>query len=666
MITCFPDPYPDELLYSIWARFSDRVRYPSEKRVLIDLFDKARIRPIIDLPCHIGLFTEKLPVGCTYTADNFIDQHTLFPFYSPFMSRERATALREQMIANESQGHPQGFYRRFGIVNSLVPRMPWLRYCPVCWQEDRTNFGEAYWHRRHQVPGFEICPLHGTFIENSSVGIRSHLSSRTLVSANCILSIASPRFADPSPLCKALICIAENIDYLLEHPGNSLSPDLFRDQYRTLLATRGFLKRGIVHRLDLLDAFVDYYTTSLLTHFNCDMNNHYKSRSWLIRLVTAVNGYQHPLHHLLTMHFLGATAKDFFSQNIKLPSPFGEGPWPCLNPACEHYQQRCIITSQIVDTQRKENRPAGIFACTCGFMYRRIGPDCLPEDVFRRDAVLSYGAIWEAKLKELWLDPTISRRDIARFLDTSEGNVTNQGIKLHLANPRLSPRNREGRPRLIRNIQWYRTRWLALLEASPEKGRTSLKRGARSLYTWLYSNDRDWFIAHLPPNKLSIRRGSSKKDLTFQSLNAKLLPQDQINRDTFFAKAVKNASYQILLTPGRPKRVSRAAICSFVPQLFWLKSRPEKIPLTIQALEEVVETYEIFAIRRIQWVKHQYQMENVVPHRDEFLGRSNFRQHIHLPRVKEAFDCAMDELTSEDARQKFQFAEKFTHSDSVQ
>src|SRR6266568_2742074 len=504
MIRCFPDPHPDELLYSLWARFSDHVGYFSEKYILRELFGSDRITPIIDLPCHLGLFTEKLSADCEYTVDNFIDQHTLFPFYSPFMSQERASTLRELMIANESRGLPQGFYRRFGIANSLVPRMSWLRYCPICWQEDRTNFGEAYWHRSHQVPGFEICPLHGTFIENSSFRIRHrNPSGKTLFSAESILPIASPRFADSSPLCKGLICIAEDIDYLLQHPGISLSPHLFRDQYRTLLATRGFLKRGIVNHIDLLNAFINYYTSSLLCQFNCEMNNSCIYSYWLVRLVTEAR-YQHPLHHLLAMHFLETTAKDFFNQEIKCPSPFSKGPWPCLNPTCVHYHQKCVNTYQLKEAQTKENRPIGIFACTCGFIYSRKGPDTLPEDAFQKDSVLSYGAAWEAKLKELWADPTLTRREIADFLGMSEENVTNRAIKLHLTNTRVSPRKKKGKSlRLIRDTQWCRAKWLAVVESSPEKGRTFLRKIEPSLYKWLNNNDQEWFITHLPPRKTS-------------------------------------------------------------------------------------------------------------------------------------------------------------------
>jgi hypothetical protein len=646
LILCFPDPYPDELFYSICARFSDRVHYSRESYVLIELFGRYRMRPAIDLPCHIGLFTEKLPLGYNYTLDNFIDQHTLFPLYSPFMSRERAIALREQMIASESQGHPPGFYRKFGIVNSLVPRMQWLRYCPVCWQEDRTDFGEAYWHRLHQVPGFEICPLHGAFIENSSVRVRNALPTRMLVSAERILPVASPRFADSSPPSKALICIAEDIGYLLKHPGISLSPHLFHDQYHTLLANQGFLtKGGRVHDIALLNDFVDYYTSSLLDQLNCDINEHKVHRSWLIRLVTIANGYHHPLHHILTMHFLGTAAKDFFTQNVKLSSPFGEGPWPCLNPACEHYQQRCIIRSHRENTQEKGKRSVGIFACICGFVYSRIGPDRLPEDVFRKDKVLSYGTVWETKLKELWLDPTITRRDIARFLGISEANVTKRAIKLHLANPRISPRNKTGKLlRPVRDTQWYRAQWLALVEAAPEKGRTSLQKEAARIYTWLCSNDLDWLIAHQPPSKRGEKRKPKKKELTVQNLKAKQQLQDEISYDAITAEAVKNAAHQILLAPGRPRRVTKTAISSYILKPDLLGKNRDKAPLTTQALEEVVETPEEFAIRRIRWIMEQYQKEHIIPSRSVFLSKTNFRRHIHLPGVKEAFESAMAEL----------------------
>jgi hypothetical protein len=226
----------------------------------------------------------------------------------------------------------------------------------------------------------------------------------------------------------------------------------------------------------------------------------------------------------------------------------------------------------------------------------------------------------------------------------SERNVTKRAIKLHLATPRISPYPRKGRPRLIRDIQWYRTQWLALVEAAPEKGITHLRDEAPGLYKRLYEHDQEWLIAHRPPSKPWRRQGGLKQDLTFQILKANLQPQNEMSFDAITAEAVKNAAHQILLAPDHPKRVSKAAIVSHIPQLDWLRRKPDKIPLTIQALEEVVETYEEFAIRRIWWFKQEYQKKQTCPSRSEFLGKSNFRQFIHLPSVKQAFESAMAEL----------------------
>ena len=36
-----------------------------------------------------------------------------------------------------------------------------LRYCPLCLQEDIEKYGEAYWHRAHQIWVMDKCHKHG-------------------------------------------------------------------------------------------------------------------------------------------------------------------------------------------------------------------------------------------------------------------------------------------------------------------------------------------------------------------------------------------------------------------------------------------------------------------------------------------------------------------------
>src|SRR5207248_2457381 len=90
----FPSPHPDELLFSLCARFSDRVQYVSKDAVCIELFGRRGAARIIDLPRHIGYFTSKLPHGHALTASRLILEHTLLPFYAPFLPAERVRSLK--------------------------------------------------------------------------------------------------------------------------------------------------------------------------------------------------------------------------------------------------------------------------------------------------------------------------------------------------------------------------------------------------------------------------------------------------------------------------------------------------------------------------------------------------------------------------------------------
>jgi hypothetical protein len=81
---CLPQSYPDELLYSICARYSDRMQYPSSKSASQELLGSAKAYPIIDLPSRLNILIAALPPGHGYVVKQLIDNHTLLPFYSPF------------------------------------------------------------------------------------------------------------------------------------------------------------------------------------------------------------------------------------------------------------------------------------------------------------------------------------------------------------------------------------------------------------------------------------------------------------------------------------------------------------------------------------------------------------------------------------------------------
>jgi hypothetical protein len=63
------------------------------------------------------------------------------------------------------------------------PFPEWLRYCAVCVSRDRVEYQETFWHRAHQLPGINLCPHHGIFLEISTVRYRHSRNRHQFVSA---------------------------------------------------------------------------------------------------------------------------------------------------------------------------------------------------------------------------------------------------------------------------------------------------------------------------------------------------------------------------------------------------------------------------------------------------------------------------------------------------
>ena len=66
-----------------------------------------------------------------------------------------------------------------------------LKYCPMCADEDRRQFGEAYWHRVHQIRNMQICTKHNCRLINSAVVAKSD-QTFTFCPAESYITIQNP------------------------------------------------------------------------------------------------------------------------------------------------------------------------------------------------------------------------------------------------------------------------------------------------------------------------------------------------------------------------------------------------------------------------------------------------------------------------------------------
>jgi hypothetical protein len=626
MIGFFPEPYPDELCYSLCARYRRRAGYRGRISTVRDLFGLRAFRTAVDLPSRLDHLIAALPPGHGYTTDRFIDEHTLLPFYGAFLSPERVALIRTEM------GQPSGRTRARSCasVQFYAMRLEYLRYCPMCVAEDRERWGEAYWHRIHQASGVKVCPSHGAVLEPSGIHATYRFDREEFPTLEESLPSAQARtphrFDHSDRRGEVHLAIARDARWLLDQRGLCATPASLRRRYLNLLYDRGLATSADKVRLRVLRGeFESHYGRDFLESLGCGFQGHERIFN---ELMSAEGRHaRHPIEHLLFIHFLGCSAREFFLLPAEKRQPFGAPPWPCLNPASEHYRElrieECTVEDvhlSTEDVQRNSpRRPVGEFACDCGFVYRRIGPDTSEEDRYKKSWTVELGAVWESKLRALRHDGGVyTNEEVARRLSVNTHTLRRHeqrlGLCLHqenddsetIASPPLHHRE-QARLKQQEKRRRYREQWSSALEENPEIDLPTLKAKLSTAYNWLRRNDNSWLSARTPrrprdPNKFKA---------------------DWEARDLELSAAVRRSAARLMNAPGRPVRVSARAIGIDARRPCLVLSNDARLPLTNRTLMEVAESREAWAIRRTRWAVDCYHREGVCATQADVLTRAN-------------------------------------------
>lgn len=176
MIAQFPDFYPDELVYSVLARYYMQSGYIRYTFAAEDLFQSKTVRPDIEF---VNLYTQDAlhMLIRKMSMEEVIEKHTMFPYYGRFLTKERRNKAFQALVSMQGDYH-----NLLPIPKRKDNRQRYLRYCPLCVNEDREKYGCTYWHRGHQMPGICVCPKHGCLLVDSDVLI-SGKTSPSLISA---------------------------------------------------------------------------------------------------------------------------------------------------------------------------------------------------------------------------------------------------------------------------------------------------------------------------------------------------------------------------------------------------------------------------------------------------------------------------------------------------
>lgn len=297
MLPYFPQIYPDELLYSVLARYHRHTCSSSPKQTLGDLFGCRTVRATVDLPSHLGALCKRLPPDLHLSAERMVAEFTLFPYYVAFQPATVAQAVLTALI----DGPADSVHVRLGIAASTIPAPRALRFCPACHAEAMAHWGEQYWHRAHQLPGVLVCPDHGMPLVESSVvlGLSHQHEFFAATDETCGSNGALPSWAEDEHCRTFLRDVAAGSVALLTM---RLPPMSFEDlavRYRQALIDRHFATaRGRVDHDRLHHAFENFFmpVRAVLPALT--------TNEWLSAIARKHRHAFHPLCHILFGLFL--------------------------------------------------------------------------------------------------------------------------------------------------------------------------------------------------------------------------------------------------------------------------------------------------------------------------------------------------------------------------
>jgi hypothetical protein len=590
MINFLPNPYPDELLYSVFSRYHTYSPNIRSSVSVQDLFGEG-FTPIGCLwQVNLANLLARLPANSKLTSEFIFNNLSLLPIIKPFQTEEKIKTIKSTMLDNECENTKVS--ASFGFHSKKVH----LNFCPTCFKYDRDKYGEAYWHRVHQIKGVFLCPTHGDVLKRFSPKIKNRtyvLRHLNLIEEKDFEDFQFDLSDDEVVMLKK---IALELEYIFKKDMNPMPNHYFANKYRNLLYNKGISTlSGFTHKEILKKEFNTFFGMDLLQLLNCEVNQYWFDA---IRQLDNPRTFS-PIHHVIMMIFLCGSAEKFYEYTIPR-SVFGDGPWLCLNAVCKHFKERCI---EDIETNQAFNatKSIGIFCCPyCKFTYSRIKGATDNNDEFKINRYVDFGPIWDNKLIEL-----VNKKDTLTFISETLG-VHRKKVKEQIAKLVLKVEPKPNKLIIEREEKRKnnRKKWLIQRENNRNLARDGLLELNPTLTRWMIRNDNEWLYEHLPalePQK------SMRKIIDWEKRD------EEIYQDVKLLIENWN-DYE------KPLKITKTKIAKKLNLKKVIFEHSEMIPKTMHFIEESAESTQQFTLRKVKWAIDFMINNGIVPSR-ELVGK---------------------------------------------
>ena len=246
--------YKDALAYSWFGRCFIRSGSLSYSQYMKEMFCSCKVPSIEFLR---ELTTEGKEAVCkNISIEELILKHTMFPQYAHFLNINDKQKAFEELLCGDRQ------YNKTLCVNrGKYKKEKYLKYCPICAEENRREYGETFWDRKKQIVGCTVCTKHKCKLKESVVNISNDANDSFKLAEEIV-----PYDEDVDYWINPLeLEISEYLTKVFEQPINMENDILFGEFIHSRLQNTKYLNR--------------YGTSKKITEFYEDFTEYFKNVS---------------------------------------------------------------------------------------------------------------------------------------------------------------------------------------------------------------------------------------------------------------------------------------------------------------------------------------------------------------------------------------------------
>lgn len=566
MLRFFPASFFDETLYSRMARYHRLTGRKDDRASLHELIGVHTHVISSELPSQLAALVARLPPEANYSAEKVIHENTPFGYFTAFVNADRRAAVKVAM----SGASVSGLKMFLGLTASRLGGKNYLRYCPHCNEADLVTYGQAYWHRVHQLPGVWVCPIHEVPLYALRTEVRQLKRLKLLLPDDPDVIFASAPPALTNTQRQVVLRIARLSERVMHNTWPPPNFDNIYTVHRMAAIDCGLIEQNGRLRVGELNELIAHFSSQMPTteEYEALQRN---MPDWSLRLLRKPRARSvHPLKHIVLQGCLQACSYRTLPSRAQAERGSDQ---PKSNRSSIEIEYERLL--EVLEVQKNTLSHAasvlGTSVTTLAVAATRVGinvsirPKYIKEEL-KREVCAS-------------LRSGLSPQEVSERHGISVVSV----YRILRMNPPLQRDYRQTRFAISRDA--YRFRFLS-------------SRNDKGAYAWLRRNDTAWLAEQILLTKVPVRRASSVDWSLRDRLNSQQIVQTEVT---------------LRHIPGKPKRISRTLLLRQSGMGDTLDGNLDRLPLTYSALKCCAESLAGYQSRCLCWAFSELQKQSIYP-----------------------------------------------------